>query len=173
MFDTCWSTKCLLTILLQKEQLRQLHWVRLEWLSWVAYGVACHFIFFFQPFALMQKRWSSMPSERRLCLSRPQTSIIPSHAEARFCKCKRSSRSGEKKKKKKPRHACGSDRCLQCGISKNAAVGQRDYKNWFHSWGNPILRLNLRNTEWDMFWLQKWFLFKGNYFQPKPASFYF
>lgn len=130
------------------------------------------FYFFFQPFALMQKRWSSTPSERRLCLSRPQTSIIPSHAKARFCKCKRSSRSGEKKKKK-PRHACGSDRCLQCGISKNAAVGQRDYKNWFHSWGNPILRLNLRNTEWDMFWLQKWFLFKGNYSQPKPASFYF
>lgn len=47
MFDTCWSSKCLLTILLQKEQLRQLHWVRLEWLSWVAYGVACHFIIFF------------------------------------------------------------------------------------------------------------------------------
>lgn len=32
------------------------------------------------------------------------------------------------------------------GVQENReddAVGQRDYKNWFHSWENPILPLNL------------------------------
>lgn len=48
---------------------------------------------------------------------------------------------------------------------QNDAVGQRDYKNWFHSWGNPILCLNLHNIEWDIFWQQSDFFFWCNYSQ--------
>lgn len=73
--------------------------------------------------------------------------------EARCCKCKGSSWSGK---------GIGCICAMMgaySGVKHNDAVGQRDYKNWFHSWGNPILCLNLHNIEWDIFWQQSDFFF--------------
>lgn len=73
------------------------------------------------------------------------------------------------------KRACRAEKGIRCMCVQrrrptvrrwqNDAVGQRDYKNWFHSWGNPILCLNLHNIEWDIFWQQSDFFFWCNYSQ--------